>query len=360
MREDILSLIRIEKDRFHPLPNPTLENGDYATSPPAMLADKGSSSLSRKFSKKQLFLGGAPKNPSPTSYAGSTVNENSNIDASAAVLQASKHLGAGVIGGSQPQLSPGQPSPSSPPYGTTTVPVSSRSYPRSDVTAWPHQNGDDPNVTHRYPESTYGDRDQRDPRPQQTIGPSRSVRNGGTPMSTAQTIDSTASTTSSVLTLVNNVGSGSSLREVNGGTGATGPGSSSTKVGVAGPSSGNPPPGSNVQPPNNPFKKFRVSVDDPCHKVLPVALKQYKIAADWRQYSLYIVHGDQERCLGLNERPLILFKQLDREGRKPMFMLRKHAAPEQGHVNTVSGVAGGASVSTTGSSMPVQIPGGML
>ncbi len=83
------------------------------------------------------------------------------------------------------------------------------------------------------------------------------------------------------------------------------------------------------------FKSFRVSIDDPCHKVLPVALKKYNITADWRQYALYIVHGDQERCLGLSEKPLILFKQLDREGRKPMFMLRKHAQPVEGHVNVV-------------------------
>lgn len=85
------------------------------------------------------------------------------------------------------------------------------------------------------------------------------------------------------------------------------------------------------------FKSFRVSIDDPCHKVLPVALKKYQITADWRQYALYIVHGDQERCLGLNEKPLILFKQLDREGRKPMFMLRKHAAPAEGTVSVGGG-----------------------
>ena len=357
MREDILSLIRIEKDRFQPLPNPTGENGEYATSPPAILADKGSG-LSRKFSKKQLFLGGAPKNPSPTHLSGSALADNTNVDPSAAVLQAPKHLGAGVLGGSQPQLSPGQPSPSSPPYGTNVAPTSSRPYPRSDNTPWSHQNGDDPNVIHRYPEATYGDREQRDLRSQQTLAPSRSVRNGGNPMSTAQTIDPNASATSSVLTVMNSVGQGSLSREANSTPAVGGGGSSSAKSGLAGPN--NPPPGSNVQPHNNPFKKFRVSVDDPCHKVLPVALKQYKIAADWRQYSLYIVHGDQERCLGLNERPLILFKQLDREGRKPMFMLRKHAAPEQGHVNTVSGNAGGAGISTAGSSMPVQIPGGML
>lgn len=75
------------------------------------------------------------------------------------------------------------------------------------------------------------------------------------------------------------------------------------------------------------FKSFRVSMDDPCYKVLPAALKRYNIQADWRQYALYIVHGDQERCLGLEERPLILFKQLDREGRKPMFMLRRNGNP---------------------------------
>ena len=71
------------------------------------------------------------------------------------------------------------------------------------------------------------------------------------------------------------------------------------------------------------FKSFRVSIDDPCWKVLPYALKKYGINAPWEQYALYIVYGGQERCLGLDEKPLILFKQLDKEGRKPMFMLRK-------------------------------------
>ncbi|KAI1451175.1 hypothetical protein ABKA04_000110 [Annulohypoxylon sp. FPYF3050] len=71
------------------------------------------------------------------------------------------------------------------------------------------------------------------------------------------------------------------------------------------------------------FKSFRVSMDDPCYKVLPAALKKYQINAPWDQYALYIVYGDQERCLGLHEKPLILFKQLDKEGKKPMFMLRK-------------------------------------
>jgi protein STE50 len=52
-------------------------------------------------------------------------------------------------------------------------------------------------------------------------------------------------------------------------------------------------------------------------------LRKYNIHADWRQYALYIVYGDQERAVGMDEKPLALFKDLDREGKKPMFMLRK-------------------------------------
>jgi hypothetical protein len=73
------------------------------------------------------------------------------------------------------------------------------------------------------------------------------------------------------------------------------------------------------------FKSFRVSMEDPCYKVLPAALRKYNINAPWEQYALYIVYGDNERCLGMEEKPLILFKQLDKEGKKPMFMLRKIA-----------------------------------
>jgi protein STE50 len=110
------------------------------------------------------------------------------------------------------------------------------------------------------------------------------------------------------------------------------------------------------------FKSFRVSIDDPCHKVLPVALKKYNITADWRQYALYIVHGDQERCLGLNEKPLILFKQLDKDGRKPMFMLRKHATPAEGHTVGVNGGGGGAGYGggLGGGRGEVALPGGVL
>src|SRR5205823_5073375 len=32
------------------------------------------------------------------------------------------------------------------------------------------------------------------------------------------------------------------------------------------------------------FKSFRVGLDGPCYKVLPAALRKYKIQADWREY----------------------------------------------------------------------------
>lgn len=112
------------------------------------------------------------------------------------------------------------------------------------------------------------------------------------------------------------------------------------------------------------FKSFRVSMDDPCHKVLPAALKRYSIDADWKQYALYIVYGDQERCLGLEEKPLIVFKQLDKEGRKPMFMLRRHVTPEHGFTGPNSAAQGGgtgmAASLRDGNASKTQLPGGVL
>ena len=35
-------------------------------------------------------------------------------------------------------------------------------------------------------------------------------------------------------------------------------------------------------------KQFRVTLEDPCWKVLPAALKKYKINDDWKQYALFI------------------------------------------------------------------------
>ncbi|EFY92364.1 MAPKKK cascade protein kinase regulator Ste50 [Metarhizium acridum CQMa 102] len=104
------------------------------------------------------------------------------------------------------------------------------------------------------------------------------------------------------------------------------------------------------------FKSFRVSMDDPCYKVLPAALKKYQINAPWDQYALYIVYGDQERCLGMEEKPLILFKQLDKEGKKPMFMLRKTTNAQVDSEPGSAGIANAARGASTG----YDPPGGII
>lgn len=98
-------------------------------------------------------------------------------------------------------------------------------------------------------------------------------------------------------------------------------------------------------------KVFRVGMDDPCYKVLPYAVGKYSATLlsngyplDWRHYALYIGFGDQERALGLDEKPLAIFKGLDRAGKNPMFMLRKIPQPEEKEMKSdadnLSGQAG--------------------
>lgn len=70
------------------------------------------------------------------------------------------------------------------------------------------------------------------------------------------------------------------------------------------------------------FVGFRVTLDDPCYKVLPEALKKYNIDDDWRQYKLFICYGDQERCLEHDEKPLHWFQKLKEEKLNPVFRLR--------------------------------------
>jgi hypothetical protein len=300
MREEMLPILRMLKDSHHPLPTPHEHN---ITSPPATQERSGGSSLSRKFSTKKLFLGSAPKNPSPTIQEHRTLIDHSSLDPSAAAVAASSHLTASL--GSGPQLSPNsiaQPSPTSPAYAQTQ---GRQQYARDTL-----RSGHDHDGTPSWPQSSNWASDStmvsernRDPRATPAPLSSRPLRNNAQPTPNPDDRDPPLSGGSSTLNA---------------------------------PTS-NPASTPSTNPQVEIFKSFRVSIDDPCHKVLPVALKKYNITADWRQYALYIVHGDQERCLGLNERPLILFKQLDKEGRKPMFMLRKHAAPAEGHVSTVGG-----------------------
>ncbi|KAK5080489.1 hypothetical protein LTR05_008600 [Lithohypha guttulata] len=85
-----------------------------------------------------------------------------------------------------------------------------------------------------------------------------------------------------------------------------------------------------TEDPSEIFESFRLALDNPCWKVLPAALRAYNIQADWRQYALYIVY---------EEKHLALFKDKDREEKKPTFMLRKLANGIGGNVSMTS--AGG-------------------
>ncbi len=287
---------------------------------------KSGTNLSRKLSKKSIILGSTPKNNSPTHIPqpipeGKPYTDHSNLDPSAAALAASSHLTASMTGGSQPSQSPNQismPSPTSPNAYHNTTTLASRQYGReaapsnSNRTMYPHAEESLQHISYSSSATTAvnGDRDRSNPTP--------------TPTSSRR------------------------------------------------PARQEDPPGSAGHEPHSVeiFKSFRVSLEDPCHKVLPAALKKYNINADWRQYSLYIVYGDQERCLGLDERPLILFKQLDKEGRKPMFMLRRHAAPVEGHSGPIynapgsagleSGLGSGNSLGGRGYQSSIQLPGGVL
>ncbi|KAG0296001.1 Adaptor for signal transduction [Dissophora globulifera] len=79
---------------------------------------------------------------------------------------------------------------------------------------------------------------------------------------------------------------------------------------------------SSTRDPVDAFRSFRISQDDPCYKVLPAALKKYKINDDWRQYALFICYGNTERILTYNEKPLLLMKQLKEAKESPVFMLK--------------------------------------
>lgn len=284
LRQELLPVFKMAKERSEPLPyapfqNPTISPDTFQPdhSSPPVTAEKNS--LTRTFSKK-LGLSSTPKNNSPTHipntiHEGRTLTDSSSLDPSAAATSASNQLTAGMSGGMLPQHSPIVPSPTSPlPY----QPLAPRSYQREPNTALPRFSTDE-----GHSRSTQA---QTPSHEQPTSAKSAGSGRGASTLSTASTIAPPRDQTASA------------------------PPPSSAGVGQDAPS---------VEI----FKSFRVGLDDPCYKVLPAALRKYNIQADWRQYALYIVYGDQERCVRLEEKPLALFKDLDREGKHPMFMLRK-------------------------------------
>jgi hypothetical protein len=289
LREDLLPVFRMAKEG-QPLPYPSQETTNQTASyndtlntisPPAPTPSSGQSGggLSRKYSTKKLFYEGAPKNSSPTYLQSSqerSLMEQALDPANAAERAVQSSSHLAAINGGQISTSPGYPSPNQP-----------------SPTSPPTLSG-----------STLASRSYRSdlPTPARSTFPS----NDNDYQPSTYSRDSTKPAPS---------------RRAQTPAPDTPAGASS---------------GASVEI----FKSFRVSMEDPCYKVLPAALKKYNINAPWEQYALYIVYGDKERCLGMDEKPLILFKQLDKEGKKPMFMLRKMNANADAQVGELPGSAG--------------------
>ncbi len=364
LRQELIPVFKMAKERLEPLPNvpgyhvstSTAElHSLEATSPPAVQPPPEKTGLSRTLSlnKKKLFLGSGPKNHSPTHipstiHEGNALSDPSSLDPSAAATAASNNLTASMSYSALPPTnSPSaipQPSPTSPlPYPPPML--ANRSYRDGGITTSGGRNMYD------YPDEVKSSR----PAPTNTPPNARDPPNSATSLNSS--ISSRGNPTNNTFSTASTVVQ-SAHSSINGAN-ATTPMPTSA--------SGIPPSGADT-PSVEIFKSFRVGLEDPCHKVLPAALRKYNIQADWRQYALYIVYGDQERCVDLDEKPLALFKDLDREGKKPMFMLRK-LAPSADTPSSASmrppglGVGGvplssGASVRTLGISP--NVPGGVL
>lgn len=276
LREDLLPVFRMAKEGqplpYHPnAPSGQNYNQQYAAydnsatiSPPAPGPSSGQSGggLQRKFSTKQFFLGSTPKNASPTHQSQERTMMEQALDPSAAAERAvlsSSHLAA--MNGGQPQTSPAL-SPNIP--SPTSPPHQMKTLSGSTLASRSYRNEiNTPSGRSTFTGNESDTLNSYQSYPRDSMKPGGQPRRAPTPALDAQ--------------------------------------SSSVEI----------------------FKSFRVSMEDPCWKVLPAALKKYNINAPAEQYALYIVFGDQERCLERDEKPLILFKQLDKEGKKPMFMLRK-------------------------------------
>lgn len=303
LREETLPMIRFAKDRSHPLPVPEQPLSAPLTE---FKGDKANSGLSRKFSTKRLFLGSTPKNTSPTIPSSSHFQDTMSLDPSAAAQIAARDLLNTGSQHSPSQIS--QLSPTSPGYNMNTS--GSGSAARTFATSGP-QSGPD---LHSYAGTSY----------HQNNSTATTLR-GGRDNDTSH-LSSTASTLLGVPPMISTSAPSQTStsrdrdrdRDRDRGDRDRDRDRDRERERERERDKDN-----NIEI----FKSFRISLDDPCHKVLPIALKRYQINDDWRQYALYIVHGDQERCLGLEEKPLMLFKQLDNQGRKPIFMLRKHASP---------------------------------
>ena len=71
------------------------------------------------------------------------------------------------------------------------------------------------------------------------------------------------------------------------------------------------------------LKSLNFSTEDPCSIVLPRVLEKYNRNIGLDEYDLYIICDKDEHKILWYEQPLVSFQKLDKQGKKPMFMLRK-------------------------------------
>jgi hypothetical protein len=76
------------------------------------------------------------------------------------------------------------------------------------------------------------------------------------------------------------------------------------------------------------FKSFRVGMTDTTLGVLLAALKKYNIKGKATNYGLFIACSDEERMLEPQEYPLVIYKLLKREGKRPIFWLHRIKTPK--------------------------------
>ena len=92
---------------------------------------------------------------------------------------------------------------------------------------------------------------------------------------------------------------------------------------------------------SEPIMEFNFSPDVPCYKMLPLIARRHKVRGDWRGVGLVVCYGDQERMVGLEEKPLAIYKELQREGKNPVFMIREDNGMKTDLGFVVSGTPGG-------------------
>jgi hypothetical protein len=316
LREDLLPVFRLAKEG-QPLPYPSQDSNGQANShyensttistpvPTPSSGGQSGGGLSPEYSSKKLFFDGTLKSSSSPTYLQSSQEKSlmeqalDPANAAERAVLSSSHLAA--MNGGQTATSPGHPSPNQP----TPSPTSPPSHVNSTLALRSYRSDLPP---------YHSNSNQADSNSYQPQGYNReSTRPAPSRRAQTPAPDTPA-------------GSG---------------GGASVEI----------------------FKSFRVSMEDPCYKVLPAALKKYNINAPWEHYALYIVYGDKERCLGMDEKPLILFKQLDKEGKKPMFMLRKMNANGDGPAADTPGSAGldgSRSARGAGQTVAYDPPGGVL